>query len=273
MRSLTALLASTGGVGTTATLRKAGIARRSIETGVLDGSVVRLARGIYALPDADPLLRQAARHHAVPGCVTTAQAAELWVVRGAEKPHLAANHGRSIPGCVVHRITGPLTDLDMVCQVLRCLPALEALTIAESAVKRGLVQLSDLRDSFPASRERSLLALVGRIRPQSESIIETMARYLLEEAGLTVELQVNIRGMGHVDLLVDGIVGVEADGYAFHSSRAAYREDRRRWNLTVVKGVPTLRVTFEMLLGEPAEFVRMVHRALAVCRSAQRSAS
>jgi len=96
-----------------------------------------------------------------------------------------------------------------------------------------------------------------------------MARYLLEEAGLTVELQVRIRGMGHLDLLVDGLLGIETDGYAHHSNREAYREDRRRWNVTVVRGVPTLRVTFEMLLCEPNEFVWMVRQALATYRAAQ----
>lgn len=96
-----------------------------------------------------------------------------------------------------------------------------------------------------------------------------MARYLLEEAGLTVELQVQIPGMGHLDLLVDGLLGIEADGYAYHSSREAYREDRRRWNVTIVRGVPTLRVTFEMLHNQPLEFVRMVQQALATYRRAQ----
>lgn len=96
-----------------------------------------------------------------------------------------------------------------------------------------------------------------------------MARYLLEEAGLTVEMQVKIPGMGHLDLLVDGLLGIETDGFDHHSSRSAYREDRRRWNVTVVRGVPTLRVTFEMLAGKPQEFVLMVQRALATYRSAQ----
>jgi very-short-patch-repair endonuclease len=96
-----------------------------------------------------------------------------------------------------------------------------------------------------------------------------MARYLLEEAGHTVELQVRIPGMGHLDLLVDGLLGIETDGYAHHSSREAYREDRRRWNATVIQGVPTLRVTFEMLLREPDGFVKMVQRALAMYRTAQ----
>jgi hypothetical protein len=145
----------------------------------------------------------------------------------------------------------------------------EGLVIAESAVKKGLVQLPALRERFPAPREKAIRGLVASVRPQSGSIIETMARYLLEEAGLTVEVQANVPGMGHLDLLVDNLLGIEADGYAFHSSRAAYREDRRRWNVTVVRGVPTLRVTFEMLQGEPQVFVRMVQQALATYRAAK----
>ncbi|TQJ67317.1 putative AbiEi antitoxin of type IV toxin-antitoxin system [Arthrobacter sp. SLBN-100] len=257
-----------GGVASTNSLRQAGVSRRTLEAGVRDGTVRRVARGVYALPDADPLLMHACRHYAVPGCVTAALAAGLWVVREPDKPHLAAQHGRPVSGCVVHRSNVPLTHLDMVCQSLRCLPPLEGLTIAESAVKNGLVQLPALRELFPAAREKALRGLVAKIRPQSGSIIETMARYLLEEAGLTVELQVKIPGMGHLDLLVDGLLGIEADGYTHHSSREAYREDRRRWNVTVIRGVPVLRVTFEMLLGEPQEFVRMVHQALAMYRAA-----
>ncbi|WP_458781517.1 type IV toxin-antitoxin system AbiEi family antitoxin domain-containing protein [Arthrobacter sp. D3-16] len=268
MRTVTDALARLNGVAGVDALRQAGVPRRTIEAGVLDGAVHRVARGVYALPDAAPWLIHAGRHHAVPGCVTAAYAAGLWVVQRPDKPHLAARHGRPINGCVVHRSGLPLTHLDIVCQSLRCLPPLEGLTIAESAAKQGLVQLSDLRGRFPAAREKALLGLVARIRPQSGSIIETMARYLLQEAGLTVELQVNIPGMGHLDLLVDGLLGIETDGYAHHSSRKAYREDRRRWNITVVRGVPTLRVTFEMLVSEPKEFVRMVHQALAACRTA-----
>ncbi|MDQ0673582.1 hypothetical protein QFZ36_001143 [Pseudarthrobacter siccitolerans] len=269
MQILTDALAAMGGVADAGSLRQAGVSRRSIEGSVRDGTVHRVARGVYALPDADSLLIHAARHHAVPGCVTAASAAGLWVVGEPDKPHLAARHGKPVSGCVIHRSSFPLTHLDVVCQSLRCLPPLEGLTIAESAVKKGLVQLPELRERFPAAREKALRGLVAKIRPQSGSIIETMARYLLEEAGLTVELQVKIPGMGHLDLLVDGMLGIEADGYAYHSSRAAYREDRRRWNITVIRGVPVLRVTFEMLLTEPRKFVQMVHQALSTYRPAQ----
>ncbi|MDQ0768450.1 very-short-patch-repair endonuclease [Pseudarthrobacter defluvii] len=269
MATVLEALAALGGVASTRALSTAGVSRRSLESGVAGGSVHRIARGVYAHPQADPVLVHAGRHHAALGCVSAAQAAGLWVVRRPHRPHLAAQHGRPIPGCIVHRSKIPLTHLDIVVQALRCLPPLEGLTIAESAVKTGLIQLPALRERFPAVREKGMRKLVSRIRPQSGSIIETMARYLLEEAGLTVELQVSIPGMGHLDLLVDGLLGIETDGYAHHSSREAYREDRRRWNVTVVRGVPTLRVTFEMLLNEPSEFVRMVQRALAAYRTAQ----
>lgn len=269
MRTISEALAALGGVAGTRTLLLAGVSRRCLEAGLSDGCVQRIARGVFALPDADPVLVHAARHHAAPGCVTAAVASGLWVIKVPDRPHLAARHGRPIAGCVVHRSDLPLTPLDVVCQSLRCLPPLEGLTIAESAVKKGQIQLAELRARFPAAREKALLNLVGRIRPQSGSIIETIARYLLEEAGLTVELQVHIPGMGHLDLLVDGLLGIEADGYAHHSSRQAYREDRRRWNVTVIRGVPTLRVTFEMLVRDPAEFVGIVRKALAMYGTAR----
>lgn len=72
-----------------------------------------------------------------------------------------------------------------------------------------------------------------------------------------------------MDLLVDGLLGIEMDGYVHHSSREAYREDRRRWNVTVVRGVPTPRVAFEMLLNGQGEFVQMVREALATYRTAR----
>jgi len=269
MPTVSEALAALGGVAGTHSLLAAGVSRRSLGSGVAVGSAQRIARGVYAHPQADPVLIHAGRHHAVLGCVSAASAAGLWVVNQPDRTHLAATHGRPVPGCIVHRSRIPLTPLDVVCQAMRCLAPLEGLTIAESAVKKGLIQLPALRERFPAVREKRLRELVARIRPQSGFVIETMARYLLEEAGHTVELQVRIPAMGHLDLLVDGLLGIETDGFAHHSSREAYREDRRRWNATVVHGVPILRVTFEMLLHEPDGFVKMVRRALATYRSAQ----
>lgn len=260
-----------GGAAASDALIREGVTRHALALGVRGNTLVKVARGVYALPDADPRAVHVASHHAVAGCVTAAIDLGLWVVRAPAKPHLAARHGRSVPGCVVHRSSLPLTPLDVVCQTLRCLPPLEALTIAESAVKKGLVGVDELRNRFQSAREQSIRRLILRIRPQSGSIIETVARYLLEEAGYVVETQIKIPGMGHLDLMVDGILGIETDGYESHSGRAAYREDRRRWNVTVVAGVPTLRITYEMVIGSPQEFVDLVAKALFRYGSASRT--
>lgn len=116
------------------------------------------------------------------------------------------------------------------------------------------------------ARERRL---VSRIVPQSQSIIECIARYRLREAGFHVESQVNIPGMGHLDLMVDGRLGIETDGAGFHMDKPSFEEDRRRWNVTTRLGVPTLVVSYSMVKNRPREFVTMVRDTL---RSLDRAA-
>lgn len=269
MKDITDVLARQGGVARCNVLAAGGISAKRLRAAVQSGTVVRLGRGLYAVPAADPELALARLHHGEPGCISAARRLGLWVVRDPVRLHIAVNHARGVPGCVVHRSSLPLSVTDVVCQSLRCLPPLEGLTIAESAVKQGLVRLESLRERFSGLRDGGIRTVLARINPQSGSIIETMARFYLEEAGFNVQLQVNVPGMGHLDLKVDGALGLETDGYDSHSSRQAYREDRRRWNLTVVRGVPTLRITFEMLLNQPEAFVRLVREGLETVQRAQ----
>ena len=92
--------------------------------------------------------------------------------------------------------------------------------------------------------------------------MECMARYWLRRAGFHVESQVNIPGMGHLDLMVDGRLGIETDGAGFHMDRTSFEEDRRRWNVTTRLGIPTLVVSYPLLLNRPDEFIAMVREAL-----------
>jgi hypothetical protein len=96
-----------------------------------------------------------------------------------------------------------------------------------------------------------------------------IARYLLREAGFHVESQVNIPGMGHLDLMVDGRLGIETDGAGFHMDKPSFEEDRRRWNVTTRLGLPTLVVSYSMVKNRPREFVEMVRDTL---RSLDRAA-
>lgn len=97
--------------------------------------------------------------------------------------------------------------------------------------------------------------------------METIARYELEQAGLRVETQRKIPGIGHVDLFVEGILIVELDGFEFHSTRQTFREDRRRNNAALIAGLRYVRFTFEDLMN--GLVVPTVLAALKAARSAQ----
>ena len=93
-------------------------------------------------------------------------------------------------------------------------------------------------------------------------------RLALRAQGLRVEPQVHILGLGWVDFLVDGIVVVEVDGFAYHSGRQPYREDRRRDRVAGLLGLSVARFTFEDAIGatgrsafEVAEMAARARRA------------
>ena len=81
-------------------------------------------------PDSSP----SARRPAEPACVTRRSWPGLWVLEPPPQPHIAVTHSRRYPGFVCHRSAAPPTLLDTVVQSLRCLPELDGLVIAESAV-------------------------------------------------------------------------------------------------------------------------------------------
>ena len=66
---------------------------------------------------------------------------------------------------------------------MRCASELDALIAIDAALRCGLVRKDDLRSCLSGKRNMSLRALVDRAHPGARSILETIARYELEEAG------------------------------------------------------------------------------------------
>ncbi len=56
---------------------------------------------------------------------------------------------------------------------------------------------------------------------------------------------VYVEGVDRVDLLIDGWLVLEADGFAYHSSRTSYRQDWRRANPLAAQGHRLLRSGYE----------------------------
>ena len=256
------VLSTYDGVARAKHLAAAGVSDFQLKSALASGAVTRVARGVYAVPDADAQLIAIRSLPAEPACVTAAQLRGLWVLEPPPQPHIAVPHSRHYPGFVCHRSAAPPTLLDTVVQSLRCLPELDGLVIAESAVVVKGVTLAELRQRLAGRNDARERRMVSRIVPQSQSIIECMARYWLRRAGFHVESQVNIPGMGHLDLMVDGRLGIETDGAGFHMDRTSFEEDRRRWNVTTRLGIPTLVVSYALLLNRPDEFIAMVRDTL-----------
>ena len=123
-----------------------------------------------------------------------------------------------------------------------------------------------------------VLALVDL---RSGSVLESLLRVLLHVHGirppssqLVVRTRRGVR-IGRVDFAWPDLrLVVEADGFAFHADRGAYRADRRRSNALVLAGWRVLRFTWEDVVQHPERVVESVRAALADTRWAdERTAS
>lgn len=95
------------------------------------------------------------------------------------------------------------------------------------------------------------------------SPLESRARLLVDLVAADVQTQVYIEGVGRVDILLDGWLVVEPDGFEFHRDRADYRNDRRRGNLLVVGRYTLLRYSWEDVFVYPHAMLAQIETVLA----------
>ncbi|MDK1359203.1 DUF559 domain-containing protein [Arthrobacter sp. zg-Y1219] len=268
MNSLEVFLRFHHGAARFSTLTANGFTRAEIDRAVRSGTVLRPGPGIYALHDAPPELLFAAASGVSLTCISAARVLNWWVLPEAHQVHVVADRATRLADTVVHR--GPRTGKRLIAApaqivgtAFRCLPPLPALVLAEFAVSRQQVGIRTLEQQFSGPKDWKIRQLIAGIRPRTASPLEVCARFHLQAAGLSVETEVRIPGVGRVDLVVEGRLLVEIDGYEFHSGREQYRRDRNRWNAATAAGWMTLRITAEMVLRNPEGFLALVRRALA----------
>lgn len=262
-RPITDAVAAFGNVARRKDLLARGYSDWQLKQALDAGELNSIARGYYALPDADPLDIRLAQFQARRTCFTKAEQLGLWVLAPMVEPHVATAHGRPVPGCVVHRVSGGQTLMDILRQCTKCGSQLEALVVLESAVVLKLCTVSELRATFTGRKDTAGRAIVKMLDPQSQSIVETAARYRLIMAGYNVQAQAAIKGVGHLDLLVEGILGVETDGEKYHNTPQGWAEDLRRDNLLVLQGMWKLRIPAAVVLYNPELMLSWVKQALA----------
>jgi very-short-patch-repair endonuclease len=276
------------GVVTSGQLAAAGLSPTAIRHRVRQGRLTRLHKGVYLAsslpaqftPEMAAVL--ACGHHAA---LSHHAAAALWRFRpkrdGAIDVTVRRGKARPRPGIAVHRsgdlpvtrhhgisITTPLrTLLDLA--PLLTQPELDR--AVEEAQVRGLVKVEAL-----ASAPHRALRLTAR---EDASLTRSEAEQRLLALVRAADLpppRTNVRVEGfEVDMAwPDQRLIVEVDGFAFHSTRAAFERDRLRDQALQAAGWRVMRITWRQIADTPEAVVARLAGALAFSpRPARRRSS
>lgn len=198
---------------------------------------------------------------------------------------------------VVHRVRGlslpedtqpPVAQVEqaLICY-MRCADELDALIALDAALRLGYTTRAQLASALPGPRNAPLRSLLSQARPGARSLLETIARYDLKQAGYRPVAAVSVDGVGEVDLVLsrrpkaivpgpaDGThvltaaacpaLLVETDGYTYHSSRPDWQSDHLRDQAALARGLTPLRLTSNQVLDrETVRIVSPVARRLGI---------
>ena len=108
-----------------------------------------------------------------------------------------------------------------------------------------------------------LRPIVSRTDGRADSGLESIVRYLLQEAGMELLAHPRLPGIGEVDLLVGGRLIIETDGRQYHLG-AAFDRDRRRDRAATIDGYRVLRLSYRQVVDEWPDTFRAICTALAL---------
>ncbi|HUG50883.1 MAG TPA: DUF559 domain-containing protein [Terrimesophilobacter sp.] len=138
--------------------------------------------------------------------------------------------------------------------------AIACLDTALTKYRLSRTQLLGIFSDAPASDR----LLAGKCCPGSDSGPESLVRQRLTALGIKVRQQIQIRGVGPVDM---GIVGtriiLEIDGGRYHSSDEAFEHDRWRTAECVARGYTVIRLSYVQVTTDWAWCLRMIFGAMA----------
>jgi very-short-patch-repair endonuclease len=237
------------------------------------GSIARIRRGLYVLPDDSSLYRAAREAGGLLTCLSAAPSYGLWTLAPAQRLHLWVGHRPTPPGSVAHGYCRhprhpflPVAGLaDVLVHAARCLPELEAIAMLQCAVGRGEISADFLRSALAGNRNGRARGILDLLIPRADSVLEVLANVAFLRAGLQLRRHVEIAGVGEVDFLVEDCIVAETDG-ATHLEPRQVKKDRRRNNAAMVGGYLVLRYGYDDVVHHPERMVAEVKAVLAMWR-------
>lgn len=275
------------GVITLAQARRSGLSPGAVQRRVRSGQWRRCGTGVYFADDRPftPAARiRAAVWSRGPRAVASGLAAAWWLGLAAVDPDPVevtvprTSSGRGAPGIRIRRRDLSEQDIYESRGLLVTGPALTVLEAAtragggaalmDSALQRRL-GLADLqrahrrnRGRYGAAEARRLLeAAAGGARSEAERLLIQ----LLASAGLT-GWKANFRdGPYSIDVAFpEARVAIEIDGWAFHTDRNAFQNDRVRQNWLSLHGWQVLRFTWLDITQQPDRVLAEIRAAISV---------
>ena len=277
MADVVEVLAQRGGSATFADLL-AVVPARGIRSALEVGRIHRIAKGVYALPEAPSALRAARSQGGVVSHLSAAQHWGMKVISPPLLPYVTLPPGRARrtkgQACVLHWADAPsLDDVTIptrtVLDCIRILPLAEALAVADSALHEGVVDADDLIAAAARLRgphRRRIREVVALADGRAESVLESALRAILIEAGIEgFEPQVVVRDTdfsARIDLAHRVLkLGLEADGFEHHGTRRALVKDCRRHVNLSIRAWILLRFSWEDVMYDREWVVAAVRRA------------
>ncbi len=286
------------GVVTLDQLRRLGLTADAVRQRARAGRLVRLHRGVYAVAGAPltPRGRWLAAVLAVgPGAVLShASAAALWDIRptaaGLVDVYTTDRSRRSRPGIRVHR-PRRLDDADIA--TVEGIPVTTvARTIVDLSTRLTAPALARLLNEAEIRRRLDLRAIEASSRPGragerlrqavetyrdgptrsalEDRFAELVDRMRLPRPARNVRVDVGTRSIEVDALWADRHLVVELDGAAYHRTRRAFEEDRRRDAELQAAGYRVLLIT-PRRLERDARGVRAELEALLRATAQRRS--
>ena len=254
---------------TSADLLGAGMTRRRITAAVAAGTLVRIRSDVYVDAKVAAPVLAAARAGGRLHCVSVLALSKVFV---EERPGIHAHYWRN----GVHRPAGRdvvrhwgdlmrtphprslmVEPIDALRQAILCQKPRAAIATIDSALNLGFIRADDLHELFGALPERKH-GLRPHIDGRAESGTESLVRLIARSLGGRVEIQVSIRGVGRVDIIVDGWLVIECDSRAHHEGWEAQLEDRRRDLALAALGYTSIRPAAEDILYRPEVVVAAI---------------
>lgn len=221
----------------------------------------------------------ARQHRAIVTCVSAAEHHHIPLLQVSPHTHLAVPATRTRlragveEGLVFHREARPLTTARQkpwladpattVNRMLLCCEEVDAVIALDHVLTKSLAVTEDIHLPGTGPSARRVKRALEKTRPGARSLLETVARLDLEDAGIPVEVAVRIDGVGEVDMLVGGKIVFETDGTG-HAEILQWKVDRERDLRLAEKGFVVLRLTYrQVMAGRAAPAVKKMLSGLS----------